>query len=351
MPGGPPRSASHGGTPRTNAPRTRSACHPGTAPRADGGRACRAAPSRRPCCFGKPAAVIPIRPPSGVPSPVAPTWPRRHRRRGAPHRPAVVAGPRRRRRPPRTGPRQGRPRRHGGRLRAWRPCSSFPVPWRWRCARSPTPGSSRWSSRGRPWPRATPSPGCGRWRTSTSCSRAPTTAALDALAASRVAGGPRRRGRPVRHRPRPPRGALPVPGAALRPGGHVATSDRARPRGLVGAAPAARLRRHAGFRAPAGRGARRAGRPRRQAAPRLRATGLDRRPGHDRRRRRRGTAHPSTGSACAPWPGRRAASPSSAPRWNWPVGPASTRPPGSSRCRPGAGAATPCTSCCRSPGP
>ena len=73
MPGGPAPSQSHGGldvpgaTARTAPPRRRRR----TRARRRGRR--RPRPSRRPGCCGRPAAVIPIRPPSGVPSPAGPT--------------------------------------------------------------------------------------------------------------------------------------------------------------------------------------------------------------------------------------------------------------------------------------
>ncbi len=59
----------------------------------------------------------------------------------------------------------------------WRASCSSRAPSRSPCARSPTPGSSRSSSRARRSPPATPGRACARWRTSTCCSLARTTPA------------------------------------------------------------------------------------------------------------------------------------------------------------------------------
>ncbi len=113
-----------------------------------------------------------------------------------------------------------------------------------------------------------------------------------------VAGGPPRRRRPLRHRARPRRRAVAGPRAPLRTRRRLPARHRARSRGALGQAPAARGRGDAGLRTPAGRRARRAVGSRRQAAPRIRPPGLDRRPGHDRGRRRPSAVRRSTGSAC-----------------------------------------------------
>ena len=194
--------------------------------RADGEAAC-----------GKPAAGIPIRPPSGVPSPEGPTsrWAVSAASEHT-HRPAAVAGAGRvwlaRRSRARRGPRSVAWPTPSG----WRRCSCSRGPSLWPCGRSPTPGWSRSCSRGPRWRPATPSPACGPWTTSTCCCpQADHRRALEALAPRRVAGGPRRRWRPLRHRADPPRGALVLPGGALRAGGRVATGDGARSRRAVGA--------------------------------------------------------------------------------------------------------------------
>ena len=166
--------------------------------------------------------MIPIRPPSGGPWPEGPTRPGRDRRLGAPHRPAAVAGARRRRLP-----RCARADRAVLGAMAtpsgWRRCSSCP------CRRPGGPpahrsragtGRVQGAGRGCPLPRARAAPHGGH-RPPAAPGRPPARARRPGP--GRVAGGPRRGGRPVRHRADPPRGALAVPRAALRARGHVAT--------------------------------------------------------------------------------------------------------------------------------
>ena len=187
--------------------------------------------SRRRACSGKPAAPIPIRPRCGGPSPVAPTSPSPSRRPKNTGSARCCGG--HSVRPTRwtRSARSGRAGRDGGRLRHGGAPAHPARGGACGAARSPPPGSSLSSSRARPSRRATPGRACARWRTSTCCSPAPTMPARCRRwrrpGWTVVRAG---RGRAVRHRPRPPRGAVAVPRAALRARDGVAARHGSRPR-------------------------------------------------------------------------------------------------------------------------
>ena len=247
--------------------------------------------------------MIPIRPPSGVPSPAAPTStaPRR-RGDGAPDRPPAVAGLRRGRRPRGARAEPRRPVRHGRRL----PHGGAPPHPAGRGAggaavdrRRPGTGGLQGTRRRRPLPRARAATHGGH-RPPAAAPRPPARAGGPGRGG--LAGGARRRWRPLRHRPGPRRGALPLLELHY---GLEGTSQRVTaldPRPLWARRQPIACAGHARLRAAARRRTGRAGGARREAAPRLRAAGLDRRPGHDRGRRGGARDPRRLGAACAPWP-------------------------------------------------
>ena len=143
------------------------------------------------------------------------------------------------------------------------------------------------------------------------------------------------------------RGAVALSRTALRARAHVAAGDGARPGRAVGTPTAVVLRGDARLRVAAVRRAGGAGGARRQAPPRLRPADVDRRPGHDRRRRG-GRWRPGRLGPRVRRGGRRPLRDRRRPRHSrWPDAPASSPRPNSSRCRHGAGGVGPSTACCR----
>ena len=155
--------------------------------------------------------------------------------------------------------------------------------------------------RGPRWQPATPSPACGQWTTSTCYCPRRSPARPRRTGPRRMAGDPPRSRRPLRHRADPRRGALVLPGGALRAGARVATGDGARPRQVVGHAPAAEYG-HVGIRvAPAEELvvlAAHAGKPHHRFVRLVWMADLAMIVGAAGR-----TAPTSTGTVCAPWPG------------------------------------------------